>query len=436
MDNTHFCRCVDDKYVEWGSVDFTLVLSFLQVSSVGCQNARMPRPWSPTDSEWSDLEEEWMYERRTIHEVYEYFTPRFTVPNPRLRSPQLPPEICLSILDFVGDRGDSSRQLIFYICSLTCRAFFHRSRRYLYETIRFYDSDRFQSFLKSITQWVHLRELTTEIEFNQHNVKDYHQLFLRGPKLLPNLQLLSLTHMPLLHPSIVNIRRPFRSVTSLSIQNSSFSSILDIRRLIDSHFPRLSSLELRELELHSLFVILPKPWPRKALSLSKLEMSFLPDNHIGPVQQWLLSTPTLTSIHSLNIPAEQSYVEMLAYVGQHLQTLILCWTWKYETSEKISLQPGLLPILKTLVIVAGDQWEIPNFCSAFAGHRFSSTLSCIRIWIMVRAPAGGKEYDLLDDTLAVLPSRIRIEIGSHYWSYLPKRKSKGVLVVPSVPYGA
>ncbi|KAL4243440.1 hypothetical protein ABKN59_001194 [Abortiporus biennis] len=225
MDNTHFCRCVDDKYVEWGSVDFTLVLSFLQVSSVGCQNARMPlgqqRRLGCPGLGPQPIRNGQIWRRSGL-------------PNPRLRSPQLPPEICLSILDFVGDRAVD---------------------------------------------------------------------------------------------------------TSMKLSDSTI-------------------------------------------------------------------------------------------------TLILCWTWKYETSEKISLQPGLLPILKTLVIVASDQWEIPNFCSAFAGHRFSSTLSCIRIWIMVRAPAGGKEYDLLDDTLAVLPSRIRIEIGSHYWSYLPKLKSKGVLVVPSVPYGA
>ncbi|KAL4242729.1 hypothetical protein ABKN59_011749 [Abortiporus biennis] len=45
-----------------------------------------------------DLEEEWMDDMRRLFEVFESFIPRFTIPNPELRSPRIPWEICLLVI--------------------------------------------------------------------------------------------------------------------------------------------------------------------------------------------------------------------------------------------------------------------------------------------------------------------------------------------------
>ncbi|KAL4244247.1 hypothetical protein ABKN59_010464 [Abortiporus biennis] len=60
-----------------------------------------PVPASSSFSRYpTEMEIEWMRDMRSICEIYETYTPRLSVPNPKLRSPRLPMEICLLIVGY------------------------------------------------------------------------------------------------------------------------------------------------------------------------------------------------------------------------------------------------------------------------------------------------------------------------------------------------
>ncbi|KAI0793528.1 hypothetical protein C8Q75DRAFT_567204 [Abortiporus biennis] len=283
-----------------------------------------------------------------------------------------------------------------------------------------------ESFLCSIKQNAHLQGLTMHLHLDTHEVKAYHRLFLHGQALLPKLETLRLWKMPVLNPRLISQRRPFPSLIKLNLSNCRFSSVLDLRRLVDNFFPELSYLNLSSLKLTSSHVTLPNQWPRQTVSLSHLTSS--DGSRLGPVVRWLSSTLTLTSIRLLWIPRYN--LKMLQLFGQNIQTLRIDWVSSdLDEDETISLGSHVLPILNELRLDFHNNGDrLRQFCAILSRCLPSPTLSSIRIRTGVWSI---EDYFHLDDTLILLPPRTRVEIDVEEWEYLPKLNEKGMLVVPN-----
>ncbi|KAI0783132.1 hypothetical protein C8Q75DRAFT_785005 [Abortiporus biennis] len=385
-------------------------------------------------------EREWWKDMRNVCEVYETFNPRFVVPNSNLSSPRLPWEICLLVLDHINDytSGIYFVRMTLWSCCLTCQGFYLPSCRYLYRTVEINNSWMFQSFIQSITNKSHLRGLTTHLHFFQpvdlgpiSNSKAFHQLFLHGQALLPNLQLLSLYDMPLLHPTLLCLRRHFASVTELRVQRCKFSSILDVRRFIDNFFPILSILDLNFSQLqfsHVTPIIQSLPGClRNTPSLSYLRMTWSQIN-VHSIQRWLSLTPTRISLRSLDIKSDQ--LMMLLSFGQNLQTLDIYWEdgFKCYQDEALSFGYQLLPVLELICVYFRSDTAVSQFCTMFSRSLPSPTLSSLEITCWEKV----KTLTDLDDTLSILPRHTKVEISVHAWESLPKLKKNGMLVALTV----
>ncbi|KAI0789342.1 hypothetical protein C8Q75DRAFT_155641 [Abortiporus biennis] len=377
-----------------------------------------------------------MDDMRRLFEVFESFIPRFTIPNSELRSPRIPWEICLLVIAQITHFPlyDNLRATTLRSCSLTCHAFFHPSRQYLYETVQLRSDVNLLSFLKSLRKWPHLQGLTTKLVIDTRNPEVYHYLFLYCQTALPNLQSLCFIRMPQLHPSLISMHRPFPSVTSLRLRFLTFSSLLDFRRLIDNFFPNLSRIELSYVSFKSSHVSLPNRAnvrsQKQLVSLSHLQLEERVD--FNPVQKWLMSMLTSTSIHSLEI--SPSDLGILLSFGQNLQVLRISpgiQSTAYPTEEHISFGEDVLPTLKTMAVYFRMSTCISQFCAMFSRCSPSFTLSCVQLWLYTNAGDWDPSTDAwnqLDDTLFILPPHTRVEIDVEYWEHLPRLKKKGILL--------
>ncbi|KAL4243358.1 hypothetical protein ABKN59_011323 [Abortiporus biennis] len=183
----------------------------------------------------------------------------------------------------------------------------------------------------------------------------------------------------------------------------------------------------------------PSRGPRQALSLSNLRIAWDDNNNFDALHKWLLwATPTPTTIRSLRI--RSSHLEkMLPQFRRYLPIEFLNIVWYPESAEmdkRFSFGADFLPSLKTLVISAALPAHASGYCQFFSRSSPSPTLECVRIWFYVSDydVEGQRGYSDLDATLSQLSAHVRIEIEDKHWEYLPKLKSKGVLVVSLVPY--
>ncbi|KAI0789338.1 hypothetical protein C8Q75DRAFT_765133 [Abortiporus biennis] len=411
---------------------------------------------SPTTTEW-----DWMDDMRNIYEVYEIgFTGRFTIPNPNLRSPRLPLEICILVLDYIGIemikaftpnvRGVESLVRTMWSCCLSCHAFLDRSRSYLYRHVTPTSNWTVQSFLGITQRNAHLQGLTTHLVLNTTDVKAYHRILLHGQTVLSKLGSLRLTYMPILNPHVLRqCHRPFPSVTTLFLEFCTFSSVLDLRRLVDGFFSHLSPLEVLRLELSSSHVTLPKEWRRKTVFLSSLQI-YDHSGAYGPIQQWLLSTPTQNSIRSLTITPPQT--KMLLSFGHNIEELAIsasvmyngeygpneskhyslsigilhsCLT-EYSSYLAISLGSHLLPKLKSLYILLWSDQITFQFCAMLSRCHPSPTL--MKVALDLYGKISKNALSKLDNTLSLLPSQTQIELHPKLRNTFPELQKKRMLV--------
>ncbi|KAI0789532.1 hypothetical protein C8Q75DRAFT_166315 [Abortiporus biennis] len=377
-------------------------------------------------------EREWMKDMRNVYEVYETITPRFTVPNPEFRSPRLPLEICMLLMGHIDTESDyffrrmNDGLKTLCSCCLLCHALLDESHRFLYQDVNLYSHSEVESFLGTIGGNADLQRLSTRLFLFTSDVEAYHQLLLRGQALLPKLDSLELSEMPVLNPRLLSQPRPFPSVTVLHLSDCRFASVLDIRRLIDNFFPNLSQLYVEDLELTSSYVTLPKKWPRKVVSLSSLDLYTTAISCTTPLGRWLSSTPTKTSIRSLWI--RTSDMRMLLSCGQNIEDLALYDGGSYDKNEAVSLGSHLLPNLKSLEVSFRDDDGILDFCALFARCHPSPTLRHIRLRFPLALVSSSDAFSQLDDTFSVLP-HTQVSIGNDRYAHqFPKLREKRMLL--------
>ncbi|KAI0793529.1 hypothetical protein C8Q75DRAFT_567260 [Abortiporus biennis] len=375
----------------------------------------------PTMLEW-----QWMGDMGGLYEVYETYAP------PSWRSPQLPWEILRLVLDELERctwLPKPSKATVLSSCCLACHAFLYQCRPRLYRDVILRCDSMVHSFLDAITQNSHLQGLTIHITLATSGVKAYHRLLLYGKTILPKQKSLKLLHMPVLNSQLISHRclLAFPSLTRLDLWHCTFSLVLDLRCLIYTFFPKLSSLIVYSLQLTSSYVTLPHKWPRKMVSLSNLEI--YGSGEFEPVRRWLCSTPPQTSIHTLHIDCY--HLKMPQSFGQNIQELYIFWNvGDIGQDSTNSLGPGVLPILKVLRVAFKHHSHLPDFCAMFSRCIPSSTLACIQIHPFSFSNMSIDLYSPLDDTFAILPPHTRVEIDVEIWKSLPKLKEMGMLAVP------
>ncbi|KAI0789341.1 hypothetical protein C8Q75DRAFT_155499 [Abortiporus biennis] len=388
------------------------------------------------------MEKEWMKNMERVCDVYETkFIRRFTMPNRKLRFSRLPRELFLLVIDEIDKDNTwpdmwNRNTIALYHCCLTCRAFFNHSQRYLYRYTVFHRNSMLKSFLGSLAQNPQLRGLTTELMLWTSETDAYIQFFMNGQRLLPKLQSVTLATCPVLHPTLLgSIWRSFPTVTSLALRSCNFFSVQDFRRLIENFFPKLSSLEVTNVDLLSTYSIPPNTRPKKAVSLSHLELSDVSGANI--IQQWLSSTATQTSLHRLTLQCR--YLTTLQSFGQDIHDLRIHWSDEYREEmiyiddSTISFGPHVLPKLKWLYFDVTSETQIFRFCAVISRFHPSPTFTSIEI-----RPAPNRYLEIsseaylhLDNTLAIiLPSHTRVRMDIEHWENLPTLKKKGMLAVP------
>ncbi|KAI0789346.1 hypothetical protein C8Q75DRAFT_733619 [Abortiporus biennis] len=215
-------------------------------------------------------EQQWLRDFEFVHDERTPYVPRFTIPDLSTRSPRLPIEVCESVIQSLATPFKEEQAL--WNSALVCHDWLPLSRQYLYQQIIFYlvsDEARVWSFFKTLKMHPHLRDFVLELVYTQMhypnyrsepsdpNIKDikkliitaklYHQLFMHGPTLLPQLRLLSLDDVPVLNHSILSIRHPFPKVTTFIVWFTKFTSLLTLRRITQNFFPNLELLQLMEI---------------------------------------------------------------------------------------------------------------------------------------------------------------------------------------------
>ncbi|KAI0789534.1 hypothetical protein C8Q75DRAFT_766072 [Abortiporus biennis] len=359
----------------------------------------------------------------------------------RMRSPRLPLEICELVINSIGGESGRYPEVLANLC-LTCQVFLHYSHKHLYKILIFIEHKRIQLFFKSLSRWPHLRRLTTDIQLGiSDSVKVYTEFFLHGRQaLLPNLESLSIIKMPLLHPSLFSIRRPFHSVSTLKVEYCTFTSVLDLRRLIDSFFPHIHHLSLEgNVSFKSSYVNLPQRSSREPLLLQKFTLGtsvYTPTERVDPnpvILDWLKWTSTPTSLLFLRILAGH-FFDMIPSFGRHIQFLNIMFNEDSRVTvedkiDKISFGADVLPSLETLVVVLPDSGRsntVRTFCKSLSRTSPSSTLSCVRVW--TRGGFTSEGHKDLENALGQLPINVRIEMmDGPYWS---KLGSKRMLYIP------
>ncbi|KAI0784325.1 hypothetical protein C8Q75DRAFT_736201 [Abortiporus biennis] len=371
--------------------------------------------------EGTQLENQWLNDMRHVFEIYESHLPPFVIPNPSLRSPRLPLELLKLIVENLDGTIEEERETLWCLC-LTNQDLSFYSRPILYRDIEFdleEDSWRLKLLLQVLEKRKYLRTMVLDLTFcrdttasvytpnltdhtelnpgptsttvtttttgSQPNtyefqwktlqgVKVFHQLFLRGPTLLPNLQKLCLSDIPQLHPSITSLRRfPFFKVRELVIWDTQFTSLLDLRRLMENIFPDILHLSLNHVDFQFSHVSFYPPTPspnfnlnqdqdhgfrddtgqdgdtttattttsaaaqprrlgRVQVNLEELESWQLSPRALSIIEKWISTrVNTFKSIKSLHIPNEA--LSWLRICGKHIRDLTIYWPTRKDPNS-------------------------------------------------------------------------------------------------------
>ncbi|KAL4244030.1 hypothetical protein ABKN59_010296 [Abortiporus biennis] len=375
--------------------------------------------------------------------------PRYTILNTTIPSPTLPWEIIEIIIDEIANPPNWPRDGPFNIlfcrefllnCCMSCRRLLSFARPILYRNVQFNpESVRFKmrSFLETLKNSPHLRELTVSITIpggsNSNSVTEpFTHFFLRGPVLLPRLKTVTLAHIPALNPSLMAARGAFKHVLQLSIDDTQFHSLLDIRRIVESFFPNVTSLSLRECSVKSGYTSICRSNPRlTSISLSDLHFhsGSSPLPHV--LYKWVSSTKTCThsTLQCLTGPDVFIWL-LLPSIGPHLLELHLNNLDYHHFIEAAWLSFGVdtLPILQILRVRLNSRaYSVPWFCKAILRSEPSPTLRCIKLDIS--ANLKDRDFGMIDDTLVnpFLSNVVCIEVHPEFVSSFPKLEKKGVI---------
>ncbi|KAL4242969.1 hypothetical protein ABKN59_011438 [Abortiporus biennis] len=401
--------------------------------------------------EGTQLENQWLNDMRHVFEIYESHLPPFVIPNPSLRSPRLPLELLKLIVENLDGTIEEERETLWCLC-LTNQDLSFYSRPILYRDIEFdleEDSWRLKLLLQVLEKRKYLRTMVLDLTFcrdttasvytpnltdhtelnpgptsttvtttttgSQPNtyefqwktlqgVKVFHQLFLRGPTLLPNLQKLCLSDIPQLHPSITSLRRfPFFKVRELVIWDTQFTSLLDLRRLMENIFPDILHLSLNHVDFQFSHVSFYPPTPnpnfnlnqdqdhgfrddtgqdgdttttttttsaaaqprrlgRVQVNLEELESWQLSPRALSIIKKWISTrVNTFKSIKSLHIPNEA--LSWLRICGRYIRDLTIYWPTRKDPNS--NPQMNMMVNLDTDdsrmgVLWVRNQWDCIN----------------------------------------------------------------------------
>ncbi|KAI0784821.1 hypothetical protein C8Q75DRAFT_777715 [Abortiporus biennis] len=263
-------------------------------------------------------------------------------------SRDIPVEVCELILDYFHPIFFQER-IALLRCCLTCRSWVPRVRRNLYQEVKFMtvvESKNVKAFLYSLKSNMHLRGLTLKIIFSSVGNAEklipvgaaHHTLLLRGQAVLPNLQEIVLDYIPPLNPSLACISRPFRNVSKLSIQYTSFATLLDLRRIINNFFPNLQQLILDNSRFTSQSLqVIPPSSKATGTSLTTLNL-IINGDQFAPLRSWLPSTNTRTTLKILNLRIGGGYVDLftvqplLLDCGSNVRELRVRWSQDTDVS--------------------------------------------------------------------------------------------------------
>ncbi|KAL4248408.1 hypothetical protein ABKN59_006835 [Abortiporus biennis] len=405
-------------------------------------------------------EQQWLRDFEFVHDERTLYVPRFTIPDLSLRSPRLPIEICESIIQSLAIPFKEEQAL--WNSALVCHDWLPLSRQYLYQQITFYlvsDEARVWSFFKTLKMHPHLRDFVLELVYTQMhypnyrsepsdpNIKDikkliitaklYHQLFMHGPTLLPQLRLLYLDDVPVLNHSILSIRHPFPKVTTFIVWFTKFTSLLTLRRITQNFFPNLELLQLMEVGFlfpRTIQISTSPPEKKrieKSLFLSHLYLDVMAPSDFPAVERWLTSNSIkgamISSLRFLRCRSNE--MSLFSSCGWNLKTLLIYWRVPDDANNisELSFGADILPVLTTLEVeFDSDSTGGLSFCHSLQLNQPSSMLSLIRLY---RFPMSkdGHSLALLDDTLVSLPGLQYIEVDSESWSGLPKLREKGMI---------
>ncbi|KAL4246588.1 hypothetical protein ABKN59_008461 [Abortiporus biennis] len=263
---------------------------------------------------------------------------------------------------------------------------------------------------------MHLRGLTLKIIFSSVGNAEklipvgaaHHTLLLRGQAVLPNLQEIVLDYIPPLNPSLACISRPFRNVSKLSIQYTSFATLLDLRRIINNFFPNLQHLILDNPRFTSQSLqVIPPSSKATGTSLTTLNL-IINGDQFAPLRSWLPSTNTRTTLKILNLRIGGGYVDrftvqpLLLDCGSNVRELRVRWSQDTDVDPNgilMSIGLHVLPVLEILRFELHEA-ELMTLCTILS-EKLSPLLATIALRVFAFKPeqAVKETWAALDETL-------------------------------------
>ncbi|KAI0781822.1 hypothetical protein C8Q75DRAFT_569330 [Abortiporus biennis] len=372
----------------------------------------------------------WIHKMRIEEITPHLHTPRLTVPDATRRSPRLPPEIMTLVIENISPKVYQGRitllRIALWCCCFTCHDLLPISRQCLYEKIQFsrlMRPSKLKLFFTTLERMPHLRGLTHTIEIVKKEA--FTRFLLRRMDLLPQLQTVTLWGIPILNPSLLATRRPFTSVTELKIFDTTFCSLVDLRRLIESFFPNVKYLTLRGVSFMS-------PWHSqfsgtsandRLRSMSLLELHCPQKSGVVlPIPKWVSSTQTISSLRRFVGPL--SCFNALSSCRKCVEIEIS----EIDTfDEECSFGAESLPVLQSLQVSLPKEQEVSWYCRTMRMCQPSPTLSCIKL--SLDSYFKDHCYLLIDNTLTRLSfSNVKhVEVNPAHIGRFPKLMQKGML---------
>lgn len=238
----------------------------------------------------------------------------------------LPLEICEEILDHLWDIESPESKRALVSCLLVARSWTPTCRLHLYRSIELESKRQFLRFLDTATSIPSLGCLVRALLVSgksggQVDTSWINTVPVYLPSLLPNVDTLTLEHLPPLHSTFIPLLSNFPTVTKLILIGK--YSFTDTTRLVN-RLPRIQSLDISNCQWTQGI----RGFSRKQHQLKSVDAMHIDGQYAIDLLQWIVSGRSPSMLNhlqfNLNVPdAIPAFSSLLQVCGNTLQSLKL-----------------------------------------------------------------------------------------------------------------